>query len=121
MSVRMIEHLAPLAFQAAAEELGLANELLTDAETLFVEEAKTDMAKAMPSLAKIYAKHYTPAELRALAAFYETPLGRKMLMIEPKILSDWEAFSRDWAMSLMAKVLCRMETQPANQFSTLSA
>lgn len=121
MSVRMIQHLAPQAFQAAADELGLADELLLDAETLFVEEAKADMAEAMPNLAKIYAEHYTPEELRELAAFYETPLGKKMLLVEPRILNDWEAFSRDWAKSLMAKVLCRLETRPACQFKTLSA
>ena len=121
MSVRMIEHLAPQAFQAAAEELGLADDLMIDAETLFVEEAKADMAEAMPGLAQIYADYYTPAELRELAAFYETPLGRKMLMVEPKILNDWETFSRDWAKSLMAKVLCRLEMRPADQFSALSA
>jgi hypothetical protein len=121
MSVRIIEHLAPQAFQAAAEELGLADELLADAETLFVEEAKADMAKAMPDLAKIYAQHYSPAELQALAAFYDSPLGRKMLMVEPKIMSDWEAFTRDWAHALMVKVLCRLETRPADQYRALSA
>lgn len=121
MSVRMIERMAPQAFQAAAEELGLTDDLLGDAETLFVEEARAEMAKAMPDLARIYAEHYTSAELRELAAFYETPLGQKMLMVEPKILSDWETFSRDWARSLMAKVLSRLETRPARQFSVLSA
>jgi len=121
MSIRMIEHLAPQAFQAAAEELGLADDLLIDAEPLFVEEAKKDMAEAMPNLAQIYAEHYSPTELRELAAFYETPLGKKMLLVEPRILNDWEAFSRDWARSLMVKVLCRMETRPADQFSVLSA
>ena len=112
MSLRMIEYLAPQAFHAAAEELGLSDDLLMDAETVFVEEAKADMAKALPALGHIYAEHYTEAELRELAAFYETPLGRKMLMVEPKILSDWETFSRDWAKCLMAKVLCRLETRP---------
>ncbi len=113
MSVRMIEQLAPQAFHAAAEDLGLAGDLMIDAETLFVEEARADMAKTLPNLAKIYAQHYTPAELEALAAFYETPIGKKMLMVEPKILNDWEAFSRDWAKTLMAKVLSRLEARPS--------
>ena len=58
MSIRMIEQLAPQAFQAAAEELGLADDLLIDAETVFVEEAKADMANALPTLANIYAKAF---------------------------------------------------------------
>ena len=121
MSVRMIEQLAPQAFRAAAEDLGLADDLITDAETLFVEEARADMAKALPNLAKIYAQHYTPAELEALAAFYETSLGKKMLMVEPKILNDWEAFSRGWAKALMAKVLVRLEARPSCHLPARSA
>lgn len=112
MSVRIIEQLAPQAFHAAAEELGLADDLLIDAETIFVEEAKADMARTLPKLANIYAEHYSADELRALAAFYETPLGRKMLLVEPKIYGEWEVFSRDWARTLMAKVLLRLETKP---------
>ena len=116
MSVRMIEQLAPQAFQAAAEELGLADDLLMDAETVFVEEAKADMANALPTLANIYAKHFTPEELRELAAFYETPLGQKMLMVEPRIYDDWQTFSLDWARNIMAKVLARLEAKPAGPF-----
>jgi hypothetical protein len=112
MSVRIIEQLAPQAFHAAAAELGLADDLLIDAETIFVEEAKADMARTLPKLANIYAEHYSADELRELAAFYETPLGRKMLLVEPKIYGEWEAFSRDWARTLMAKVLLRLETKP---------
>jgi hypothetical protein len=115
MSIRMIEYLAPQAFHTAASELGLADDVMLDAETVFVEEAKADMAKALPALGTIYAAHYTPEELRELAAFYETPLGRKMLMVEPKIMNDWETFSRDWAKCLMAKVLCRLETKSAGR------
>lgn len=53
MSVRMIEQLAPRAFQAAAEDLGLAGEPMIDAKTLFVEQAKAVMARVLPKLAKI--------------------------------------------------------------------
>jgi len=121
MSIRMIEYLAPQAFQAAAEELGLSDELMMDAETVFVEEAKADMAKALPALSNIYAAHYTVDELNELAAFYETPLGKKMLLVEPKILSDWETFSRDWARCLMAKVLCRIETKAGTGLNMMRA
>lgn len=113
MSVRMIERLAPQAFQAIAEELGLADELLIDAETVFVEEAKADMANTLPTLADIYARHFTPEELRDLRAFYDTPLGCKMLLVEPRIHDDWQSFSLDWARTVMMKVLARLEARPA--------
>ena len=100
--------------------MGLTDDLLIDAETIFVEEARADMAKALPELARIYARHFTPEEIRELAEFYETPLGRKMLLIEPKIQGDWETFSRDWARSLMIKVLHRLETRPTAQFGALA-
>lgn len=115
MTVRIIEQLAPQAFHAAVQDVGLSEDLRIDAEVLFVSEAKADMAKTLPRLAALYAEHYSSEELQELAAFYETPLGQKMLMVEPKIYAEWEAFSRDWARTLMAKVLQRLETKPVQE------
>ena len=91
MSVRLMERLVPEAFYAVAEELGLDDNLLMDAEVVFVEEAKADIA-------------------RPHGAFEALGNGQ-----------DPKDFMRDWARGLMAKVLCRLETRPHDQFHALSA
>lgn len=39
----------------------------------------------MAEIGPLYARHYTVAELKELAAFYRTPLGRKMLALSPRL------------------------------------
>lgn len=98
MTVRMIPELAPEAFHAVAEELGLADDLLMDAEVVFVEEAKADMARAQSILDRIENGH-------------DEAFG----------FTDAETYVRDWARDIMVKVLFRLETRPHDQFHALSA
>ncbi len=39
-------------------------------------------------LAKVYAKYFTPKELKDLEAFYSTPTGRKALHLTPQIMAE---------------------------------
>lgn len=38
--------------------------------------------------ARIYASHFTEAELKQILAFYQTPVGRKVIVEEPKALDQ---------------------------------
>ncbi len=38
--------------------------------------------------ARIYATHFTEAELKQILAFYQTPVGRKMIVEEPRALDQ---------------------------------
>ena len=98
MTARKIHQLAPDAFHAIAEELGLADDLLMDAEVLFVAEARADLARAQSILDRIEGDQE----------------GRCAIV-------DAEAYVKDWARDLMIKVLCRLEARPHTQFHALSA
>jgi len=102
MTIRMIQQLAPEAFHAVAEELGLADDLLMDAEVVFVEEAKAELARAQPILDRIGGNEAD-------------------LSFSPEAEAAAEAFVRDWARNLMVKVLCRLETRPHDLYRALSA
>jgi hypothetical protein len=39
-------------------------------------------------LIPIYSKHFTAAEIRQLIAFYESPLGKKLIEAQPSIVKD---------------------------------
>ena len=39
-------------------------------------------------LARVYAKYFTPKELKDLEAFYSTPTGRKALRLTPQIMAE---------------------------------
>lgn len=42
----------------------------------------------MAEMAPLYARNYTVAELKELAAFYRTPLGRKMMALTPRLTAE---------------------------------
>ncbi len=94
MSTHGTEHWAPKAFHAIAEELGLADDLLLDAEVLFVEEARADLARACS----------------LISGSEQGDDG----------LADAEALIREWAWTIMTRVLCRLEARPSLQFSALA-
>lgn len=55
--------------------------------------------------AKVYASHFTEQELKEIAAFYKTPLGKKMIDEEPKIVDSTLRMAQDWANRLSEEVL----------------
>ena len=52
----------------------------------------------------IYKKHYTPADVKAIIAFYETPIGKKTISVLPKITSDSMTAGRSWGLKIGKKV-----------------
>lgn len=48
----------------------------------------------MDQMALMYANNFTTAEINELAAFYRTPVGRKMIATVPKISADSMAMSQ---------------------------
>ncbi len=49
------------------------------------------VSDAMKEAPPIYARHFTVAELRELAAFYRTPTGAKALHEMPQVMGDMTA------------------------------
>lgn len=61
--------------------------------------------------ARIYATHFTEAELRDMLAFYKSPLGQKMIAEEPKVIDESMANAGQWADNLSQDVLARMRAE----------
>ena len=48
----------------------------------------TDPRGLFDELAPVYEKHFTPAELAELIKFYESPVGQKLIQIQPQLNKD---------------------------------
>jgi hypothetical protein len=48
----------------------------------------TDPHGIIDELAPVYEKHFTPAELAELIKFYESPVGQKLLQVQPQLNRD---------------------------------
>jgi uncharacterized protein len=61
--------------------------------------------------ARIYASHFTEPELRQLLAFYQSPVGRKAIVEEPKALDESMASGGQWGENLSDEVLVKMRDE----------
>jgi uncharacterized protein len=61
--------------------------------------------------ARIYASHFTEAELKQLLAFYQSPVGRKALAEEPKALDESMASGGQWGDNLADEVLVKIRDE----------
>jgi hypothetical protein len=61
--------------------------------------------------ARFYASHFTEAELKGLLSFYQSPLGQKMLVEEPKALDESMAYAGSWGDDLSIDVMSRMRAE----------
>lgn len=71
------------------EQLGLPPEALMEVRTAyeqFMHETFSDPA-ILQGMVEIYENNFTPAEIEELILFYDTPLGRKLILAEPAINS----------------------------------
>jgi len=79
-------------------------------EVAAIEEKKyaPRVSELVDATARIYAQHFTEQELRQLLAFYQSPIGRKALVEEPKVLDDAMAYAGNWGDNLSQEVIASM-------------
>ena len=61
--------------------------------------------------ARMYATHFTEQELKQLLAFYQSPVGKKALVEEPKVLDESMAYAGTWGDNLSQEVIGDMRNQ----------
>jgi hypothetical protein len=72
-------------------------------------QSKIDLDQFLNMAVLIYDKYFTHDEIKALSAFYQTPLGHKSIAVLPKLSSELRDAGRKWGQDLgrqsMAEVL----------------
>lgn len=61
---------------------------LNEVAAKLIKEYEPRTSELIDASARIYASHFTEAELKQILAFYQTPVGRKMIVEEPKALDE---------------------------------
>jgi hypothetical protein len=70
---------------------------------IFSDPALID--EMIAEMVPLYASNYTVAELKQLTAFYQTPVGRKMMALTPKLASEAMASSQRVVMPRLGRLL----------------
>jgi uncharacterized protein len=87
-----------------------ANDLNAVAAQLEKEYAPRE-SELVDESARIYASHFTEDELRQILTFYQSPLGRKMVIEEPKALDESMANAGNWGDKLSEEIIDRMRAE----------
>lgn len=61
---------------------------LNEVAAELIKEYEPRTSELIDESARIYASHFTEAELKQILAFYQTPVGRKMITEEPRALDQ---------------------------------
>ena len=77
-----------------------------------LDEASAKVAKDLAGreqeigeqMAKIYANAFTESELKELATFYNSPLGKKVIDAEPNAFANSRAFMNEWAQKIVQEI-----------------
>ena len=62
-------------------------------------------------LTGVYAKHFTQEDIRGLTAFYESPLGKKVVEALPAVAQESIALGNQWAVSRMPQIIQDVQTK----------
>jgi hypothetical protein len=74
-------------------------------------EAKADMDRLGELVAEIYARHMTADELRGLIEFHTSPLGQRLIELQPVLAREVMTASTQLIMDLMRRVFDRAGIQ----------
>jgi hypothetical protein len=61
--------------------------------------------------ATVYATEFTEQELKDLVTFYKSPLGRKLLVAEPRVTMRNAAYTNEWAQAFSETARAQFRTE----------
>jgi hypothetical protein len=83
------------------------NDVAAQLRTEFAPRA----SQLVDQVAQLYARTFTEQELKDALAFYKSPLGRKIVTEEPKVLDDGFRRIQQWANKFSEEVMGRMRAE----------
>jgi hypothetical protein len=84
---------------------------LTEVSMRLRSELAPRLAQLTEEIARLYAGRFTEQELKDVLAFYKTPVGRKMIVEEPKVLEASMTHAQNWANKLSEEVLTKFRVE----------
>jgi len=67
--------------------------------------------EVVDATAHFYASHFTEAELKQILTFYQSPVGQKMLVEEPRALDESMSYAGSWGDNLSIEVMSKLRAE----------
>jgi uncharacterized protein len=70
----------------------------------FMEQARARRGELEDGYVALYDRHFSAEEIRQLVAFYDTPIGRRFLEVQPTLMREGIAMGQEWGSRIGAEV-----------------
>jgi hypothetical protein len=70
----------------------------------FLEQARARRGELEEGYIALYDRNFTTAELRGLLAFYESPIGKRFVEVQPVLMREGMAMGQEWGTRIGADV-----------------
>ena len=70
----------------------------------FLEQARARRGELEEGYVALYDRNFTAAELRGLVAFYESPIGKRFVEVQPVLTREGMAMGQEWGTRIGADV-----------------
>jgi hypothetical protein len=111
----IFEPVVPGVIEQAKSTLLRTNPMLSKDLNEVAAKLRADYAprsvEVVNDIAKLYATRFTEQELKDALAFYKSPLGRKLLVEEPRVLDEGMRNAQTWANKLSEEVLGKIRAE----------
>jgi hypothetical protein len=84
---------------------------LNEVADIVQKQYEPRVSELVDATARIYATHFSEQELKDLVTFYQSPVGQKALVEEPKILEESMAGAGSWGDNLSQEVMVSMRAE----------
>ena len=69
------------------------------------------LAELTTHVATLYAQRFSEPELKQLLTFYQSPVGKKLVDLQPQIVDSSMKYAQDWANKLSDQVIDKMREE----------
>jgi uncharacterized protein len=84
---------------------------LNDVATQLRTEFTPRRDELMGHAAKLYSERFSEQELKDMLAFYKSPLGKKMITVEPQVLDETFNYIQQWGQRVSEEVMNRFRAE----------
>lgn len=84
---------------------------LNEVAEILHKEFEPKRAEIVTEAARVFAQHFTEQELKDIAAFYRSPVGKKLAVEEPNSIDQSMRRAQAWADDLSEKVMTRFRAE----------
>jgi hypothetical protein len=75
---------------------------------IFKEESKDYFTNAITKIKNIMAREYTLKEIEEINSFYDSPVGKKTISLQPKMMAEMAAYGQKEMPAIMQRTMTRI-------------